>query len=62
MKMNSKQLQDCITRAMNQEKKALALGDWVEAGWCRAAARVWRERKDVAEKHGYWEHEYEAIS
>jgi len=47
---------------MFQEKRALSLGDWTEADWCRTAAREWKRRLEVAKVQGYWEHEYEAIT
>lgn len=50
-----------ITACMNQEKKALALSDWEQAEWCRSAARLYRDRLEIAKVKGYWEHEYDPI-
>lgn len=61
MRLTAKQLENKIFRCLNQEKKALALSDWEQAEWCRAAARLYRERLDVAKAKGYWEHEYDPI-
>ena len=61
MRLTVKQLENKIVRCLNQEKKALALSDWEQAEWCRAAARLYRDRMEVAKKQGYWEHEYDPI-
>ncbi len=55
-------LQFWIKRALNQEKRALSLGAWDEAEWCRAAAREWAKRLAIAQQIGFWEYEHEALS